>query len=164
MAVPGIPCIFNRGCSAAKFLFVPQAHVDIYTQPLPAVEGRGGSRGGGTILACLPPLTKFKHRRKEAFMSIFGENKAVAELSFRLGELAGELANLKSAHKHLELEWEELYDKVRHQMARMSRRAKADAVEPLNDEETEIPAGDETTIDPISARILRRRNAGGFAR
>ena len=97
-------------------------------------------------------------------MSVFARKKATAELAFRLGELSTEVRELKTAHKHLELEWEELYDKVRHQMARMSRRAKADAVEPLNDVEAEIPAGDENVVDPISARILRRRNAGGFQR
>ena len=97
-------------------------------------------------------------------MGVFARKKATAELAFRLGELSVEVLELKAKHKHLELEWEELYDKVRHQMARMSRRAKADAVEPLNDADAEIPPGDETTIDPISARILRRRNAGGFIR
>ncbi|MEE8540008.1 MAG: hypothetical protein V3S54_09330, partial [Woeseiaceae bacterium] len=90
-------------------------------------------------------------------MSVFARKKATAELAFRLGELSTEVRELKTAHKHLELEWEELYDKVRHQMSRMSRRAKVDAPELLNDADPEIPAGDEATIDPISARILRRR-------
>jgi len=97
-------------------------------------------------------------------MSVFARKKATAELAFRLGELSTEVRELKTAHKHLELEWEELYDKVRHQMARMSRRAKVAPVPEFNDAEAEIPAGDDPTIDPISARILRRRNAGGFAR
>ena len=50
MAATVIPCIFNRGCSAAKFLFVPRARVDIHTPPLPAVEGRGGFGGGARFL------------------------------------------------------------------------------------------------------------------
>jgi len=97
-------------------------------------------------------------------MSVFARKKAIAELAFRLGELDTEVRQLKTAHKHLELEWEELYDKVRHQMARMSRRAKVEPITEFNDAEPEIPAGDQATIDPISARILRRRNAGGFIR
>jgi len=97
-------------------------------------------------------------------MSIFPRKKATEGLAFRLGELSTEVRELKTAQKHLELEWEELYDKVRHQMARMSRRAKVDAPELANDAEPEIPAGDIPTTDPISAGILRRRNAGGFQR
>ena len=91
-------------------------------------------------------------------MSIFATSKAVASLAFRLGELSVEVRELKTAHKHLELEWEELYDKVRHQMSRMSRRVK---VEPLtNGEElVETPVNAESlSIDPISAKILARRN------
>ncbi len=97
-------------------------------------------------------------------MGLFANKTAVAVLTDRLRELSDDVRELKSAHKHLELEWEELYDKVRHQMARMSRRAKVEPITEFNDAEPEIPAGDETTIDPISARILRRRNAGGFIR
>jgi len=97
-------------------------------------------------------------------MGLFANKTAVAVLTDRLRELSDDVRELKSAHKHLELEWEELYDKVRHQMARMSRRAKVEPITEFNDAEPEIPPGDETTIDPISARILRRRNAGGFIR
>ncbi len=90
-------------------------------------------------------------------MAVFGKKTAVAELSFRLGELCVEVEQLKTKHKHLELEWEELYDKVRHQMSRMSRRAKADAKD--NDVQPEIPANAEEfpPIDPISRSILMRR-------
>ena len=94
-------------------------------------------------------------------MAVFATKKAIAELAFRLGEMSVEVVELKSKHKHLELEWEELYDKVRHQMARMSRRAKADAQDPLNDAEPEVPSEDYPGVDPISARILRLRNPGG---
>lgn len=90
-------------------------------------------------------------------MSLFTTSKAVAKLAFRLGELSSEVQDLKTANKHLELEWEELYDKVRHQMARMSKRsalgAKAELGDPpLNDDAAELP-----TTDPISAKILARR-------
>ena len=87
-------------------------------------------------------------------MAVFGTKKAVAELSFRLGELSVDVLKLKTAHKHLELEWEELYDKVRHQMSRMSRRVKVDA--PGNGEQPEDETPDDG-VDPISRSILRRR-------
>lgn len=76
--------------------------------------------------------------------------------------LAEEVAGLRSGHKRLELEWEELYDKVRHQMARMSRRAavakkeNGDEPQPILNPET----GEE--MDPISAKIHARR--GSFLR
>ncbi len=90
-------------------------------------------------------------------MGLFAKKPATESLSFRLGELAAEVQALKSAHKHIELEWEELYDKVRHQMARMSRRAKADAK--LNGDEELVPTDVEPDdgVDPISRSILARR-------
>jgi hypothetical protein len=72
--------------------------------------------------------------------------------------------DLERANKQLGLEWEELYDKVRHQMSRMSKRVPVEPPEIINDVEAEIPPGDPPVIDPVSARILRRRNAGGFRR
>jgi len=94
-------------------------------------------------------------------MGLFVTTKAIPELSFRLGELAVEVQQLKSAHKHLELEWEELYDKVRHQMARMSRRAKADAKLNGDDPPLDHAAEPDDGVDPISRKILARR---GFRR
>jgi len=91
-------------------------------------------------------------------MGLFADKKAVAELSFRLGELDTEVRKLKTAQKHLELEWEELYDKVRRQMSRMSKRSAIDAP-PLNDAQEELELDD--GIDPISRSILLRR---GMAR
>jgi len=87
-------------------------------------------------------------------MGLFANEKALAELTQRFAALAGDVRELKTAHKHLELEWEELYDKVRHQMSRMSRRAKVDA--PVNGELFEEETPDDG-IDPISRSILLRR-------
>jgi len=87
-------------------------------------------------------------------MGLFATKKAVAELAFRLGELDGEIRNLKTANKHLELEWEELYDKVRRQMSRMSKRSAIDAPPLNNDEAVDEP---DDGVDPISRSILRRR-------
>lgn len=97
-------------------------------------------------------------------MGIFASKTAISVLTDRLHDLSDEVRALKSQHKHLELEWEELYDKVRHQMARMSRRQKRDEKDDVNAEEIEIPAGDYPGVDPISAGILRRRNSGGVPR
>ncbi len=97
-------------------------------------------------------------------MGIFATNKALAHLSDRIGDLSSEVQELKSARKHLELEWEELYDKVRRQMARMSKRYAVDAKE-----NGEIPAiageaDDEDEMDPISAKIHARRTGGFLTR
>jgi len=97
-------------------------------------------------------------------MGLFASKTAIAVLTDRLHDLSDEVRALKSQHKHLELEWEELYDKVRHQMARMSRRVKRDEKDDLNGPEPEIPAEDYPGVDPISASILRRRNSGGVPR
>ncbi len=92
---------------------------------------------------------------------MFKQRTAIAELAFHLGELDTEVRKLKTAHKHLELEWEELYDKVRHQMSRISRRVKADEKAAGNGLDPEPPPGAEASLDPISERILRRR--AGFS-
>ena len=94
-------------------------------------------------------------------MALFEKKIAVAELSFRLGELCVEVEMLKTKHKHLELEWEELYDKVRHQMARMSRRAKADAKLNGGDPPEELETSPSDGLDPISRSIMMRRGRLG---
>ena len=93
-------------------------------------------------------------------MTVFGKKTALAELSFRLGELSVEVQELRTKHKHLELEWEELYDKVRHQMSRMSRRAKLDSKENggLTPPDPDLTPSD--GLDPISREILARRARG----
>ena len=93
-------------------------------------------------------------------MGLFATKKAVEDLSVRVATVAAEIKDLKTARKHLELEWEELYDKVRHQMARMSRRASREDktngdIPPIAGEE---PSDDE--LDPISAKIHARRSRG----
>ena len=88
------------------------------------------------------------------FMGIFQQQKALAALSFRLGEMSTEIQDLKRANRSLELEFTELYDKVRHQMSRMAKRAAV--AEKENIDAAEIPAIDGGP-DPISAGILQRR-------
>jgi len=94
-------------------------------------------------------------------MGLFAVKKDVVALSTRIAALHTEIQELKTARKHLELEWEELYDKVRRQMSRMSKRYAVDAKE-----NGEIPpiAGENLSadeMDPISAKIHARRT-GGF--
>ena len=87
-------------------------------------------------------------------MNILATAKAVEELAVRIAELDLEVRTLKTANKHLELEWEELYDKVRRQMSRMSKRSAVDAP-PLPNNEDVLETGD--GVDPISRSILLRR-------
>ena len=90
--------------------------------------------------------------------------KAVERLEDRCRALEHNVEDLDRANKKLGLEWEELYDKVRHQMSRMSKRVPVEPPAGSNGPDLEIPAGDDPEVDPISAGILRRRNPGAFHR
>lgn len=90
-------------------------------------------------------------------MSIFATSKALTAIAFRLGELDIEVRSMKTASRALELEFSELYDKVRHQMSRMSKR---DAIARKNGEdipEVDEPPGLYDHLDPISKKIMMRR-------
>jgi len=89
-------------------------------------------------------------------MGIFDRKITAGKIIERLQELDDEVRILKSAHKHLELEWEDLYDKVRRQMSRMSKRSAVDAPPLINDEPV---VEEDDGIDPISRSILAHRNA-----
>jgi len=69
MAVAVIPCIFNRGCSAAKFLFASSSLVGISIPRPPALGGRGVSTGGGHD-SCMSTVFDFKP--KAAYTSTYG--------------------------------------------------------------------------------------------
>lgn len=79
----------------------------------------------------------------------------------RIETLEQATRKLQTEHKQLGLEWEELYDKVRKAMARVSKRAEraeklgADDPPDLNDLNGPEPA--EPFVDPISKRILNLR-------
>ena len=83
------------------------------------------------------------------------------QLEDRMGTLEHRTRELETEHKHLALEWEELYDKVRKAMARVSKRAaraEQDGNGALSDPESlpppeHVPFGS----DPISQKILARR-------
>lgn len=90
-------------------------------------------------------------------MSIFATTRTVESLTRRLEEMSVEIDTLKRASRSLELEFTELYDKVRHQMSRMAKRAAVNAKENGEILDDAPPAPPENEIDPISASILRRR-------
>jgi len=97
-------------------------------------------------------------------MALFATQKSVSALSERLTTLESNFSELKTANKHLELEWEELYDKVRRQMARMSKRYAVDQKENGVDPEADPAQNDDPMIDPISAGIHARRKRGFLTR
>ena len=92
---------------------------------------------------------------------MFKQKLALETLEDRCRALEHRCEDLERSHKGLALEWEELYDKVRHQMSRMSRRTKADAklAPEIEDEGPSDSTGNR--LDTISEGILRRRAGYG---
>ncbi len=87
-------------------------------------------------------------------MGLFRDNSALERLQDRLAELEASHDKLGGTIRRLELEYIELYDKVRHQMSRMAKR------EPLSANvggEDLVVATDADSPDPISAKILALR-------
>ena len=87
-------------------------------------------------------------------MSIFGDKKALGRILERLDEIDESISGLERKYRSSELEYIELYDKVKRQMSRMAKRAAVDNKELL--EPPEIPDPDDG-VDPISRSILARR-------
>ncbi len=91
-------------------------------------------------------------------MGLFATDRTIQLLKNQLVELSESVARLETANKRLGLEWEELYDKVRHQMSRMARRAAVDTADIVElPEGVELPTGVVGT-DAISQKILARRS------
>ena len=94
-------------------------------------------------------------------MSLFGKKTDAVRLLARLDALEDSVSDLQRAKRSLELEFTELYDKVRHQMSRMAKR---DAAARTNGEEppveSEVP-GPLDHLDPISRSIMLRRGMVG---
>jgi len=120
----------------------------------------GGVRGGGMILACLLPVDSTKYKPITGFMSIFAQQKTFDRLEDRLRALELKCEGLERAKKGLDMEFTELYDKVSHQMSRMSKRHAA-AQKANGPDPEEIP-DNETSLgsDPISEAIHARRSRG----
>ncbi len=93
-------------------------------------------------------------------MGLFSKQRAYDRLEDRLRSIELKCDDLERSRKNLDLEFTELYDKVRHQMSRMAKR---DARQQKIDAE-ETPTDDAfnslDTVDPISKSILRRRGMG----
>jgi len=93
-------------------------------------------------------------------MSIFHSKMAYERHENRIAELETAHDKLGSTIRRLELEYIELYDKVRHQMSRMAKRSPIDPP-PLVDET--LVAEPDDGVDEISARILARRSGSRTA-
>ena len=87
-------------------------------------------------------------------MSIFADKKALGKILDRLGEVDDSISGLERNYRNLELEYIDLYDKVKRQMSRMAKRYAVDLKD--NVELPEIPDPDDG-VDPISRSILARR-------
>ncbi len=87
-------------------------------------------------------------------MSLFGNTRALERLEDRIAKQAMLSDDLAREVRGLKLEYVELYDKVRHQMSRMAKRAAVAEKEPP---ELEIVEEPDDGVDPISREILARR-------
>jgi len=89
-------------------------------------------------------------------MGLFGDSRTLERLEDRIAKLEALCDDSERTVRSLKLEYVELYDKVRHQMSRMAKRAAVDE-QFANDAEVLEPPDD--GIDPISRNILAQRNA-----
>ncbi len=94
-------------------------------------------------------------------MALFANKKALESIEDRCRALEHRSEDSERAFKGLQLEWEELYDKVRRQMSRMSKRIAVDEKEASDFNEPEDGTGSASGVDSISARILKRRAGHG---
>ena len=97
------------------------------------------------------------------FRSSKRTNTALERLEDGLQSLRVAVGELQSTNKRLELEWVETYDKIRHQLSRMARRGDLSKGKG-SDEIVDETANAEPVLDPISAKIHARRNAGFIGR
>jgi len=100
----------------------------------------------------------------QALMSIFARQKAAERLEQRLGKVEDLCSALDRDAKKLDLEFTDLYDKVRRQMSRMAKRYAVDQKEngEILEPSPELETGPE--IDPVSGAIHARRNRGFLTR
>ncbi len=94
-------------------------------------------------------------------MALFAKNNALDRLEDRLRAVELKHDDLERTNRKLDLEFTELYDKVRHQMSRMAKRdalARKNDDDPPESEQDDLPFPD---ADPISRSILLRRGGVG---
>jgi len=93
-------------------------------------------------------------------MGLFATSKAVKSLQRDMEEMEAVVRKLRAQFRDLDLEFTQLYDKVSHQMSRMSKRNATRTARQEENGEDQLEFVDGT--DPISAKILARRaHAGG---
>jgi len=94
-------------------------------------------------------------------MGIFATKRTTDRLEDRIKTLELQCDGLERARKTLDLEFTELYDKVRHQMSRMAKRD-ARATEKSANGLDEVPASPASLgSDPVSQSIMLRRGIYG---
>lgn len=93
---------------------------------------------------------------------LFRQDKAIELLRDRLKAVEIRCDDQDRTRRNLELEFTELYDKVRHQMSRMAKRQSA--TDKANGELVPADEAQDATPgqDPISRSIMLRR--GGYGR
>ncbi len=90
-------------------------------------------------------------------MSVFRVQKALDRLEDRLQRTEQLCADLDRENKKLDLEFTDLYDKVRRQMSRMAKRYAVDKKENGNEFEETQNDSPTDSLDPISRSIMMRR-------
>jgi len=99
----------------------------------------------------------------QALMSVFRQKKALERLEDRLQRTEQLCADLDRENKKLDLEFTDLYDKVRRQMSRMAKRYAVDSKESQDLGPPIIDGSPPQETDLISAEIHARRNRGFIA-
>jgi len=89
-------------------------------------------------------------------MSLFSNNRTLERLEDRIAKQEQLNDDMEREVRGLKLEYVELYDKVRHQMSRMAKRA---AVDELRVNDAEVIDEPDDGLDPISRNIIAQRNA-----
>jgi len=94
-------------------------------------------------------------------MSVFSQQKDIEKLRERLESIDDIVSGLIRDRKKLDLEFTDLYDKVRRQMSRMAKRAAVDDKDTeFNNNADEVPE-QFSHLDPISRSIMLRRSGQG---
>ena len=99
-----------------------------------------------------------------AFRSMLRQTKAIERLEDRLRTVEDLCAEQHREAKKLDLEFTDLYDKVRRQMSRMAKRYAVDAKEGNGETPQDSLSSPTDEVDPISEAIHARRNRGFLSR
>lgn len=120
----------------------------------------GGVWGGGTILACIVLVDSGQFRCKRPISSMFKQQKTLDRLEDRLQRVENLCADREREHRKLDMEFTDLYDKVKRQMSRMAKRYAVDQKENGELLEADPDNSSSDSVDPISEAIHARRNRG----